>query len=116
MEQRYEHVLCNTKLRWGRRVAGNPKEQEQEAWERQGEQLPEKEALMEKEIVSNMSREVYDPGTKVADFRKMRVTDLKDNPHVHLPRPRPPEEERLLEAKGVIRENILQPVQGPELH
>ena len=56
--------------------------------------------------MSNMSREVYDPGTKVADFRKMRVTDLKDNPHVHLPRPRPPEEERLLEAKGVIRENI----------
>ena len=44
-------------------------------------------------IIENESRELFNPETKVIDFRKVKATDLRDNPRVILPKPRPPGEE-----------------------
>ena len=82
---RYERALCNTKLRWGRREKGSPEEQEAEAREDTEDVSPDEK--MAQDIIENSGREVYDPGTKTLDFRKLRVTDMKDNPRVQLPQP-----------------------------
>ena len=55
-------------------------------------------------MLEHQSREVYNPDTKVADFRRLRVSDMQDNPRVGLPRPRPPAEERTLAGKDHMRE------------
>ena len=44
------------------------------------------------------SRSVFDP-LKLNDNRNKRVTDLKENSRVHLPRPLPPEGEAYIEMR-----------------
>ena len=51
---------------------------------------------MSQEVVENSGREIYDLETKILDFRKLRVTDMKNKPRVQLPPPRPHQEERIL--------------------
>ena len=104
---RFENTLGTTKLRWNRATSGSPEEQEQDAVEAEKHPQTEKQ-IQAQEIVENFTREVFNPVTNTADFRKVRVTDMKANPRVCLPKARPPEEERVLDAKEVIRESIFQ--------
>ena len=105
---RYERALCSTKVRWGRRETGSPEEQEQEAEAKESEQETTPEEQIIQDITENSSREVYDRGSKVLDFRKLKVYDMKDNPRVQLPPPRPPKEERVLEAKEFMWNETLE--------
>ena len=104
-EAKYDRALCQTKLRWGRITKGSPKEQEEDARISEGEQRTQ-EQKMEDEITENSSREVFDRGNKVLDFRKLRVTDMKDNPRVQLPSPRPPAEETVMGAKELLWKEV----------
>jgi hypothetical protein len=45
----------------------------------------EQREIMEK--TQALARQVFDPGEKVFDLRKQRVTDMEDNSRVSLPRP-----------------------------
>ena len=87
---------------------GSRKEQEYEAQAETGEPPPKEEERQADDILENQSREVYSPETQTADFRKLRVTDMKDNPRVFLPKPRPPGEERVMASKDVLREEAIQ--------
>ena len=55
-------------------------------------------------VLENENREYFNPETKVIDFRKIKATDLRDNPRVILPKPRPPGEEIEL----IVQEQIWQ--------
>ena len=58
------------------------------------ENLPQQEPLSTEQIISQESdRLVYNWDTNTLDFRKLRVTDLKDCPKLILPPPRPQVEE-----------------------
>ena len=97
-ETKYQSTLCQTKIRWSRQTTGGPKEMEEDARDRE-ESGETGEERMEREIWEESSREVFDEINKTLDFRKLKVTDMKDNPRVVLPSPRPPGEEAALTAK-----------------
>ena len=85
----YENLLCNTKTRWNRMTKGSPKEQLEAI-----EEDPESENPSdEQQILENLTREIYNPETKTQDLTKLKATDMKHNPRLHLPPPRPPQEE-----------------------
>ena len=63
---------------------------------------------MEREVEEESHREVYNEVDKTLDFRKVRVTDMKDNPRVVLPPPRPPQEEAVLTAKELLWNEAIQ--------
>ena len=48
--------------------------------------------------------EVYNVEKKTLDFRKQRATKLRENPRVHLPTPRPHQEEVMMGAKEIFWE------------
>ena len=50
-------------------------------------------------IVEAKSRQIFDPINKTLDLRKRRVTDLKENSRVYLPKPLPPQEEAKIEIR-----------------
>ena len=102
-KMKFENTLGTTKLRWNRAMSGTPQEQELDAAEAELNPQTE-EQLQAQEIVENMSREIYTPATKTADFRKTKVTDMKFNPRVCLQKARPPEKERVLDAKEFMGE------------
>ena len=54
----------------------------------------------------NKSREVYDPEEKIIDFRRLKPTDMSNNPRVGLPKARPPGEEKLIAAREVLRDQV----------
>ena len=60
------------------------------------------EERIERETQEEAHRETYDETTKTLDLRKVRVTDMKDNPRVELPPPRPPKEEAVMTAKEML--------------
>ena len=95
-------------MRWNRREKGSPSEQEEEAAMREGTPEATEEERMSNDIMENMSREVYNPITKKMDFRKLRVTDMRDNPRVQLPGPRPPDEEKVLAAKEILWDEVIE--------
>ena len=102
----YEGVLCNVKLRWSRRQTGSLEEQEL-ALEEQDKEKPEpEEQTMKREVEENSCREVYNGDTKTLDFRRLRATDMDNNPRVGLPPPRPDKEEDVLGAKELIWSDI----------
>ena len=102
----YERLLCNTKIRWSRKTTGNLEEQRDAAREREEEKESEK-SKMEREIREESSREIYDPERKCLDFRKLRVTDMVNNPRVELPHPRPQRKERIMGAKETLWEETV---------
>ena len=101
-DSRYDRALCQTKLRWGRMTRGSPKEQEEEAQASAEGVQRTLEEKMDDDIVENSSREVFDRDRRILDFRKLRVTDMKNNPRVQLPSPRPPAEEAVMGAKEML--------------
>ena len=54
------------------------------------------------------ARAVFDPLKKVYDNRNKRVTDLKENSRVHLPRPLPPGEEANIEMRRGVYMRLFQ--------
>ena len=88
-------------------TAGSPMEQEAaNENESKSEPIPQEEKIRQ-EVTEESSRELFDQDRKVLDFRKLRVSDLKDNPRVILPFPRPPKEEQVLNSQeGVCVEIV----------
>merc|ERR1711954_315288 len=58
------------------------------------------------EVEENSPCEVYDPVEKVVDSRKLKPTDMRNNPRVGLPKARLPKEERLIAAREVLRDQV----------
>ena len=57
----------------------------------------------DEEIVNDhLEEEVFDPTTKTIDFRKIRPTNVKNNPKVIMPDPRPPVEEAHLLTRRTL--------------
>ena len=75
----FETISSQTKQRWSRRREGNPTEQEQE-W---------RDGAHEEVIKEHQDREVYNPDSKVIDWRHQKATDMRNKNKVHLPRARP---------------------------
>ena len=99
----YENLLCNTKTRWNRMTKGSPKEQLEAI-----EEDPESENPSdEQQILENLTREIYNPETKTQDLTKLKATDMKHNPRLHLPPPRPPQEEVALATKDHMWTNTV---------
>ena len=86
-----ETEMAMTKLRWEKRKLL----EEQIDGEIEISDI-EKEAM---EISEAKSRSIFDPIEKTLDLRKRRVTDLKENSRVHLPRPLPAIEEAKIEIR-----------------
>ena len=57
-------------------------------------------------IVEAKSRQIFDPINKTLDLRKRRVTDLKENSRVYLPKPLPPQEEAKIEIRREQYEQV----------
>merc|ERR1711954_152820 len=95
----YEDQLSKTKLRYSRRTTGSLKEQEEDA---RGGLDQVQEQTPEEVIKEHSHREFYCPDTKMLDFGKLRTTDLRNNNRIYLPKPRPPQEESILETKSVL--------------
>ena len=95
----FESNLCNTKLRWGRMTLGNLEEQAQELSEQLEQGLPSEDQYHRDQVLENLNREIYNPDTKTFDLGKLKCTDMRDNPRLYLPPPRPQREESLLQAK-----------------
>ena len=104
----FEGTLCNTKVRWSRGQTGSPKEQEEAALTEKDSPAQTEEIHMKQDLLENQSREVYNPESKVLDFRKLRVTDMTDNPRVCMPIPRPQDEEKVLGAKELVWQDIIE--------
>ena len=85
---KYETLLLRTKLRYSRKKEGSPKEQELEA-----AAGPEHLSSPEEIIWEEQQREVYNPDSKVLNFGKLKATDMRNNPRIMLPKPRPMNEE-----------------------
>ena len=79
---RYESILCNTKLRYGRLFEGSPEEQQDEALLLQ--EMPEEEIRLEK-VQEYSTQEIYNPETKTIDLRRLKATNMRDNPRIGLP-------------------------------
>ena len=100
-DARFESCLCTTKARWSRRTNGSPDEQEEEA-QAKVEDDSDQNTRMDQDITEQSPREVYNPDTKILDYRRLKATDMVDNPRVELPPPRPQTEEQTLAAKELI--------------
>ena len=81
-----ETEISLTKWRW----AVKNKEDNQKLEDEEDISEEEKELF---EDIENETRQIYNPTNKCFDFRKMRVTDLKQNTKIHLPKPLPTRQE-----------------------
>ena len=97
-EFEYEDNLSKTKIRYSRRHTGSLKEQEQE----NKEELHQEELTPEQVIEEHSGREFFCPENKTLDFGKLKATDLRNNPRIYLPKPRPAQEESILETKSLL--------------
>ena len=66
----------------------------------------EEQQTEEQDIRDQEDREVYNMDTGTIDFRKLRPTDVKSNPKVHLPKPGPPRQEAEIKMRGAVEERI----------
>ena len=55
----------------------------------------------------NRCQEIFDRGSATLYLRRQRATNLRDNPRVHLPTPRPRREKIIMEAKEVYWEETI---------
>ena len=95
----FETNLNGCKIRWGRATESNLEEKAEELRQRLEVGLPSEEEYHREQIILNQEKEMYNPDTKVLDMAKVRPTDLRDAPRLHLPQPRPQREECLMQAK-----------------
>ena len=84
--------LCFTKQRW------ESSNNESESKDEMNSTFTEKEKEDE-EIWAAKSRQVYDPEDNEFDMRRRKVTDIKHNSRVILPKARPPKEEAMYEVR-----------------
>ena len=99
----YESALTRAKIRLTRRTEGSPAEQEQEAEELLQETgAPSVDPTPEQVILDQGSREIYDPDTLTYNLGKLKATDVRNNPKIYLPKPRPYREEQVLESKEQV--------------
>ena len=103
---RFEKELSNCKTRWGRTTLGNLEEQAEDKKERDGKGLPSESEYLSSLVEENNAREMYDPKNKTFNVSKLKATDMRDNPRLHMPKPRPQKEEVMIEAKGEMYSNI----------
>ena len=99
-EVRVQAEICRHKARWDRSSRDMVN----------GRELPEsQEPLTLREHVSNEEgHEVINPEDRICDFTKLRPTNVKNNPRVMIPGPRPPiEEAELLTRTSQIEQKIL---------
>ena len=97
-----ELEMCNSKVRWEIRKQDDEKLDEKDEDEIK---LTESEKELQDEIEAE-SRQPYNPVENKIDLRRRRVTDLKENTRVYLPKPLPINEE----AKIQIRRERLEKV------
>ena len=93
MGMRYKTGLDNIKLRCGRQTSVNLKEQANELKELKEVGLPTEDEFYREQILENQSREIFNPEQKTFNLGGIKTTDLRDNPRLHIPCPRPPSEE-----------------------
>ena len=96
---KFEANVNNCKTRWGRRSSGSPEEQAEDLADNQTNILPTEDEYYWGIINENKEREIYDPESKTLDIGKLRCTDLRNNPRLHMPGPRPQREETMMQAK-----------------
>ena len=96
---KFEANVNNCKTRWGRRSSGSPEEQAEDLADNQTNILPTEDEYHWGIINENKEREIYDPESKTLDIGKLRCTDLRNNPRLHMPGPRPQREETMMQAK-----------------
>ena len=84
--------ICKEKARWFRK---------QRVYNEKGDDItePEESKTMDEQIAEEGFREIYDPKLGILDFRKLRPTDIKNNPRAKLCKSRPPREEAELETR-----------------
>ena len=101
MDMDLEMELCFAKIRYQLlKEIGEKLTDEEEEELRKTTTIEEMEKMEEDDA---RSRQVFDPEKKNFDYRKKRVTDLKENSRVCLPKPLPAIEEASIELR---RENI----------
>ena len=88
----HDEEMAMAKLRWEKKklIEEDLGEENVEITEEEKEQI---------EIVEAQSRQIFDPINKSLDLRKRRVTDLKENSKVYLPKPLPSKEEAKIEIR-----------------
>ena len=96
---KFEANVNNCKTRWGRRSSGSPEEQAEDLADNQTNILPTEDEYYWGIINENKEREIYDPESKTLDLGKLKCTDLRNNPRLHMPGPRPQREETMMQAK-----------------
>ena len=96
---RLQEDICSNKQRWGR--IGMLRDMK-------GTLIVEEEEVKTDEQIleENKYRETYDPDTKTIDFRKVRATDVKNNPRVCLPPARPVREEAEFMSRNVMVDKV----------
>ena len=82
----HEEEMAMTKLRWEKKkmIEEDLGEENIELTEQEKERI---------DIEDAQKRQIFDPINKVLDLRRRRVTDLKENSKVYLPKPLPSNEE-----------------------
>ena len=90
-DAKVQTLVADSKSRWGR------SDKLMEA----GDIVVENEQLSDEDIVKEYSHlEVFDPDSKSIDFRKLRPTQIKNNPRVHMAKARPVLEEANYAVRG----------------
>ena len=89
--------LCNTKYRWT--MMKENKCEENDANNTGEEEKPTEEEQKVIEKIEAESRQVFNPIEMNFDLRKKRVTDLRENSRVILPKPLPINQEALISLR-----------------
>ena len=92
-----------SKIRWDRSLRGWTMEEEKSLTpeERKTRKLEEEKDREEE----SQSRLVYDQDAGTIDMGARKATDMRHNTRIHLPQPRPPLEEAILEARMEVWKN-----------
>ena len=96
---RVELEKCYAKLRW------DIKKATEEKVEGEVEEKNDEEKEIQDKIEAE-SRQVFNPIEKSLDYTKRRVTDLKENAKIHLPKPLEVKEESKIELRREIHTNV----------
>ena len=73
------------KIRWGRASEGNLEEHAEDLKQSLEVGLPSEDEYHRQQIIKNQEREMFNPDTMVLDMAKIRPTDLRYAPRLHLP-------------------------------
>ena len=77
--------------------------------DQQGNEIQEPDQPTMQELLAEKEMEsVYNQNTKVLDVRRLRATQVKNNPRVYLPRGRPQKEEAQFSARETLMEQTLE--------